>query len=116
MWTQAINTAADTVNKTLLKISELLYYDGTGKSYPCACQEGKWGSGSTVQLIWDFSVSHPGHFTTGTHQIGCWVDPRVCNNTLEKSCLDSTMYRPQTTRWCGELLAIWGTAGYIGDT
>jgi len=71
MWTQTINTAADTVNKALLKFSEQLYFDGTGKSSPCACQEGKWGSGSIVQFIWDFddfSVSHPGHFTTGTHQ------------------------------------------------
>jgi len=40
MWTQTINTAADTVNKTLLKFSKQLYYDGKGKSSPCACQEG----------------------------------------------------------------------------
>lgn len=74
MLTQTINTAADTVNKTLLKFSEQLYYDATGKCSPCACQEGKWGSGGVVLLIWDFdglSVSHPRHFTTGTHQIGC---------------------------------------------
>lgn len=44
MWIQTINTAADTVNKTLLKFSEQLYYAGTGKSSPCACHAGKWGS------------------------------------------------------------------------
>jgi hypothetical protein len=62
MWIQTINTAADTVNKTLLKFSEQLYFDGTGKSSPCAFQECKWGSGSIVQLIWDFddfSALHP---------------------------------------------------------
>lgn len=111
MWTQAINTAADTVNKTLLKISELLYYDGTGKNYPCACQEGKWGSGSIVQLIWDFSVSHPGHFTTGTHQIGCWVGPRVRNNTFEKRKILLGQHSVQTT---GHKM-VWGTAGYMGN-
>jgi len=48
MWIQTINTAADTVNKTLLKFSEQLYFDGTGKSSPCAFQECKWESGSIV--------------------------------------------------------------------
>ena len=122
MWTQTVNTAADTVNKTLLQLSEQLYCDGTGKNSPCACQEVKWGSGGIVLLIWDFddfSISHPGHFNTGTHQIGCWVGPRVRNNTFEKRKILLGQHSVQTTghktipvgvrcswAWCGRLLAI----------
>jgi hypothetical protein len=119
MCTRTINTAADTVNKTLLKFSEQLYYDGKCKSSPCAFQEGKWGSGGVVLLIWDFddfSVSHPGHLTTGTHQTGCWLGPRVPNNTFEKRKILSGQHNTQDdTSGRGGVLSgmVRGTAGYI---
>jgi hypothetical protein len=58
---------------------------------------GKW---RYILLIWDFedfSISHSGHFTTGTHQIGCWVSPRDSNNTIEKRKILLEQYSVQTT-------------------